>query len=132
MVLPLTLTRRLAPALGAVLLTLAASLPLPATAAETARNVILFIGDGMGLGIVHAAALRTQGQNLDARGEPPSLSFEKFPACGYLASSPSNTLVTDSAAAGTANVLTLMAGEVNRSDVERLAPQVTVEPLRGC
>ncbi len=36
------------------------------------------------------------------------------------------------AAAGTANVLTLMAGEVNRSDVERLAPQVTVEPLRGC
>ncbi|HOC54610.1 MAG TPA: 1-phosphofructokinase family hexose kinase [Verrucomicrobiota bacterium] len=35
------------------------------------------------------------------------------------------------AAAGTANALTLMAGEVNRNDVERLAPQVTVEPLRG-
>jgi len=34
-----------------------------------------------------------------------------------------------SAAAGTANALTLMAGEVHRADVERLAAQVSVEPL---
>lgn len=33
------------------------------------------------------------------------------------------------AAAGTANALTLMAGEVHRADVERLAAQVSVEPL---
>ncbi len=35
------------------------------------------------------------------------------------------------AAAGAANALTLMAGEVHRPDVERLAAQVTVEPLNG-
>ena len=34
-------------------------------------------------------------------------------------------------AAGTANALTMMAGEVHLHDVERLVPEVNVEPLRG-
>ena len=34
-------------------------------------------------------------------------------------------------AAGAANALTIMAGEVHRNDVERLVKEVRVEPLKG-
>ena len=34
-------------------------------------------------------------------------------------------------AAGAANALTMLAGEVHRNDVERLVEKVSVEPLKG-
>lgn len=46
-----------------------------------ARNVILFIGDGMSVATVTAARIY-QGQQRGGSGEENSLSFEKFPHVG--------------------------------------------------
>jgi len=66
------------------------------------KNVILFIGDGMGVAEVAAAACKEYGQELDADGNPGKLAFETFPAFGYLTDFSADSFVTDSAAAGTA------------------------------
>lgn len=66
------------------------------------NNIILFIGDGMGLSQVQSAVYTKFGQKLDESGEPIKLSYEKFPVFGYVTTFSSNSLVTDSAAAGTA------------------------------
>jgi alkaline phosphatase len=60
-----------------------------------AKNIILFIGDGMGLAHIAATRIKTYGVE-------KSLYMERMPITGYLYTSPANTLVTDSAAAGTA------------------------------
>lgn len=46
-----------------------------------ARNVILFVGDGMGVSTVTAARI-LDGQNKGLSGEENSLSFERFPFTG--------------------------------------------------
>lgn len=66
------------------------------------RNIILFIGDGMGPAEVASAAAKKFGQERDALGNPMKLSFEAFPAVGYLTTSSANSFITDSAAAITA------------------------------
>ena len=43
-----------------------------------ARNVILFLGDGMGLSTVTAARIQ-RGQQQGKPGEETKLTFEKFP-----------------------------------------------------
>ena len=60
-----------------------------------ARNVILFIGDGMGAGQIKAAGMYRAG----AEG---TLSFEAFPHRGYITTRNAEGGVTDSAAAATA------------------------------
>lgn len=60
-----------------------------------ARNVILFIGDGMGAGQIKAAGMYRAG----AEG---TLSFEAFPHRGYISTRNAEGGVTDSAAAATA------------------------------
>ncbi len=65
------------------------------------RNVILFIGDGMGMAQVQGAAL-SRGLPAGDPPEPPRLSFEKFPVFGYATTQSATHFVTDSAAAGTA------------------------------
>lgn len=77
---------RRAPSLLTVLLTVVAA----ATAAEP-RNVILFIGDGMGIGQVGTAS--------QALGP---LAIESAPITGLMRTTALVALVTDSAAAGTA------------------------------
>lgn len=67
-----------------------------------AKNVILFVGDGMGLAHVEAATYAMFGQELDDNMNPPKLSFVKFPVFGYITTHSADSLVTDSAAAGTA------------------------------
>ncbi len=67
-----------------------------------AKNVILFIGDGMGPAQVQAAAFKKGGTDRDAAGNPSGLVFEKFPSFGYLTTFSSSGFVTDSSAAGTA------------------------------
>jgi alkaline phosphatase len=69
---------------------------------DTPKNMILFIGDGMGPAQVAATAAHLFGDQRDAQGDPLKLSFEQFPAFGYLTTFSSNSYVTDSAAAGTA------------------------------
>jgi alkaline phosphatase len=77
-----------------------------------ARNVILFIGDGMGISTITAARIRA-GQLAGATGEENTLSFERFP---YVALSKTYTIdhqVADSAGTATA----LFAGVKTRSGV---------------
>ena len=44
----------------------------------TAKNVILFLGDGMGLSTIAAARI-LEGQRQGASGEEQRLAFEEFP-----------------------------------------------------
>lgn len=46
-----------------------------------AKNVIVFVGDGMGIPTVTMARI-FQGQMKNTRGERNTLSFEKFPFVG--------------------------------------------------
>ncbi len=79
--------------LAACLLTLAGTRTLADDPATTPpRNVIYFIGDGMGPEQVKAARLYAGG----------ALSFEGFPNQGRVRTYSANNSVTDSAAAGTA------------------------------
>ena len=48
----------------------------------TAKNVILFVGDGMGVSTVTAARI-LEGQNKGLMGEDNQLSFDKFPFSGF-------------------------------------------------
>lgn len=70
--------------------------------AKTPKNIILFIGDGMGLSQTQSAIYYKNGMKMTEAGEPFKWSFEKFPVFGYVTNYSSNSLVTDSAAAVTA------------------------------
>lgn len=59
------------------------------------KNIILFIGDGMGLEHIRAAGMYLNG-------EPGTLIFESFPYQGTVTTHSANKPVTDSAAAATA------------------------------
>jgi len=59
---------------------------------KTAKNLILMIGDGMGLTQITAAIY--QNENF--------LNIERFPVTGLMKTHSADNLVTDSAAAGTA------------------------------
>jgi len=78
--------------LGCLLGLLPAVQPL---AAEAPKNVLLFIGDGMGFEHVEATAMY-------AEGAPGTLSFESLPFQAQMTTHSANSAVTDSAAAGTA------------------------------
>jgi len=76
---------------------------LPATARAPAKNVILFIGDGMGVTTVTAARI-LQGQMNGGFGEENSLSFEYFPHTGMAKTYNVDAQVSDSAGTATALV----------------------------
>jgi len=96
--------RFLAPCLLGLILLSAAR---PALAGESPsrprRNVILLVGDGMGL----AAVAHAHIQQFGAAREAGRLNMERLPVLGYLYTGSADALVTDSAAAGTA----LFSGE---------------------
>jgi len=71
------------------------SAPLPLFPDNQIRNVILFIGDGMGLGHLTAARINLLGP--DGR-----FHIEQMPVTGLVATHAVDNLITDSAAAGTA------------------------------
>ncbi len=71
-----------------------------------AKNVILFVGDGMGLSTVAAARIR-EGQLRGASGEEHALSFERFP---YL--SLSKTYSVDGQTADSAPTMTAMVSGI--------------------
>ncbi|MHC4758761.1 MAG: alkaline phosphatase [Planctomycetota bacterium] len=62
---------------------------------ENVKNIILLIGDGMSLGQIELARLSTAGKD-------GKLNMERFPVTGIMKTHSANSLVTDSAAAGTA------------------------------
>jgi alkaline phosphatase len=68
---------------------------VPAATSEAPRNVVLVIGDGMGLGQVVAASTLT-------RGPAGGLALEAAPVIGLVRTGASDDLVTDSAASASA------------------------------
>jgi alkaline phosphatase len=68
-----------------------------------AQNVILFVGDGMGLSTVTAARI-FEGQRQGKSGEEHRLSFERLPYVALAKTYSTNQQVPDSAAAMTAMV----------------------------
>ena len=62
---------------------------------QPVKNVILMIGDGMGLAQINAARWQ-------ARQEKKSFSLDTFPVTGLVTTQSYNSLITDSAAASTA------------------------------
>jgi alkaline phosphatase len=68
-----------------------------------AKNVILFVGDGMGLSTIAAARIR-EGQLHGASGEENALSFERFPYVGLSKTYSVNGQTPDSAPTMTAMV----------------------------
>ena len=100
-----------------------------------ARNVILFIGDGMGVSTVTAARI-FDGQSRGLSGEEHSLAFDRFPHVALVKTYETNQQVADSAGTATA----MMTGHKTRAGVINVKPgpnrqdcegalQNTLEPL---
>ena len=85
-----------------------------------AKNVILFIGDGMGISTITAARIY-DGQKRGETGEENSLSFEKFPNVALVKTYNTNAQVPDSA--GTASAMN--TGLKTRIGVLGIGPQAT-------
>ncbi|MBP5718383.1 MAG: alkaline phosphatase [Abditibacteriota bacterium] len=62
-------------------------------AGKAPKNIILLIGDGMGIGIIASAKHNVKGGRL---------AMEDFPVTGFSITTPADHIVTDSAASGTA------------------------------
>ena len=95
----------------------ASSPPQPPAAGSIARNVILFIGDGMGVSTVTAARI-FDGQSLGLRGEEHTLIFETFPHVALVKTYNTNQQVPDSAGTATA----MMTGMKTRAGVINIGP----------
>ena len=104
-----------------------ASTPLqPSTAGSAARNVILFIGDGMGVSTVTAARI-FDGQSLGLSGEEHSLIFETFPHVALVKTYNTNQQVPDSAGTATA----MMTGLKTRAGVINIGPDALRRDCRA-
>jgi alkaline phosphatase len=68
-----------------------------------ARNVILFVGDGMGISTITAARI-LEGQQRGESGEENHLSFEEFPYSALVRTFSANQQTSDSAPTATAMV----------------------------
>ena len=96
------------------------------TAAPTAKNVVLFIGDGMGVSTVTAARI-FDGQQLGLQGEEHALSFERFPNVALVKTYNTNQQTADSAGTATA----MVTGVKTRAGVINIAPEVLREDCKA-
>jgi alkaline phosphatase len=85
-----------------------------------ARNVIIFIGDGMSLSTVTAARI-LEGQLRGEPGEENALSFEKMPWTGLSKTYSTNAQVPDSAGTATA----MLTGVKTKSEVLGVSAEIT-------
>ncbi len=85
-----------------------------------AKNLILFVGDGMGLSTVNAARILA-GQRAGGQGEENLLSFEKFPHLALVKTYTTDSQVPDSA--GTMSAI--MTGVKTRSGVISMSEAAT-------
>lgn len=95
-------------ALALVVLTLASA----GSSRQKPRNLILFIGDGMGVSHVYAA--------MTASGN--TMTFPSFPVTGFSRTHSANNYSTDSAAGGTA----LATGEKTNNLMVAMRPDSTI------
>ncbi len=84
-----------------------------------ARNVILFVGDGMGVTTITAARI-FDGQQKGMKGEENELSFEKFPYLAHSKTWQVNQQVPDSAPTMTA----IVTGSKTNDGMLSIAPNV--------
>jgi len=108
-----------------------------------AKNVILFLGDGMGISTVTAARI-FEGQLRGESGEENELSFERFPDVALAKTYNTNQQTPDSAGTMTAIVTgektragvisvdaSIDRGDFSRSDEHRLATILEIAEDRG-
>jgi alkaline phosphatase len=97
----------------------------------TARNVILFVGDGMSPTTVTAARIRA-GQLAGASGEEHLLSFERLPFLALAKTWNTDAQVPDSAGTMTAMMsgVKTKAGVLGLSDLARIGDASTVRASR--
>lgn len=90
--------------------------------APKAKNVILFIGDGMGISTITAARI-FDGQSKGGNGEDNSLSFETFPNLALVKTYNLDSQVADSA--GTASAMnTGLKTQIGKINVQPNAPYI--------
>ena len=85
---------------------------------HAARNVVLFIGDGMGVTTVTALRI-FDGQSQGLQGEEHTLAFERFPNVALVKVYNTNQQVPDSAGTATA----IMTGVKTRAGVINAGPE---------
>lgn len=90
------------------------TMPEPAPAKPTPKNVILFIGDGMGTAQVYSALTANGGD----------LYLAHMPVCGFSVTESADSYVTDSAAGGTA----LSCGKRTRNGMLAMTPDSVPMP----
>lgn len=83
-----------------------------------AKNVVLFLGDGMGITTITAARIY-EGQLQGKSGEENSLSFESFPNVAFIKTYSADAQIPDSAATMSA----IMSGEKTRAGVLGVGPK---------
>jgi len=93
---------------------------------STAKNVILFIGDGMGVTTVTAARI-FDGQSKGMSGEENVLPFETFPHVALIKTYTTNQMVADSA--GSASAMT--TGVKTRAGVISIGPEAYRRSCEG-
>ena len=71
------------------------------SAVDTPKNIIVFIGDGMGISTITAGRIFV-GQEKGLKGEEYELSFDKFPQLALIKTYNTNAQVPDSAGTATA------------------------------
>ena len=94
--------------------------------AGTAKNVILFIGDGMGVSTVTATRI-FDGQSKGGNGEENQLSFERFPNLALIKTYNTNQQVSDSAGTATA----MMTGQKTKAGVINIGPAAARRSCEG-
>ena len=93
---------------------------------STARNVILFIGDGMGVTTVTAARI-FDGQSKGMLGEENVLPFETFPHLALIKTYATNQMVADSASTASA----MNTGVKTRAGVIGIGPEAERRSCAG-
>lgn len=91
----------------------------PPPESQHAKNIILFVGDGMGVSTVTAARI-FDGQSKGMSGEENTLSFENFPSVALVKTYSTNEQVAESAGTITA----MLTGEKTRGGFINVGPQV--------
>ena len=96
---------------------------------STPKNIIVFIGDGMGISTITAGRIFV-GQEKGQTGEEYELSFDKFPQLALVKTYNTNAQVPDSAGTATA----ILSGYKTNIGAVNVRPNANVENmfLEGC
>lgn len=95
-------------------------------APKRAKNVILFVGDGMGVSTVTAIRIHA-GQKIGKTGEEHILAMESLPHAALSKTYNTNQQVSDSAGTATA----LMTGQKTKAGVINVAPEISRNDCAG-